>query len=211
MILGAWGAVIPFIGPYFNYAYLPDQTWHYTLSRLCLEVIPGAAAVLGGLMVLGTARRGSAILGAWLAALAGAWFAVGPVISQLRHIPDVEAPANTATYLRVLEQIGFFVGLGVAILFFAALALGRSTVIGVRETEYVARHRADDVRAAETTVPSTGTAAGAAKAYDDGGAADEAPRERRAGRSARTWSRRRSDTAEPAAEESEEDRLHRST
>ena len=25
LLLGAWGALIPFIGPYFNYAYTPDR------------------------------------------------------------------------------------------------------------------------------------------------------------------------------------------
>ena len=30
MLLGAWGAVVPFVGPYFGYAYTPDKVWVYT-------------------------------------------------------------------------------------------------------------------------------------------------------------------------------------
>ena len=33
VLLGAWGALIPFVGPYFNYAYTPNGTWIWTASR----------------------------------------------------------------------------------------------------------------------------------------------------------------------------------
>ena len=81
VLLGAWGALVPFIGPYFHYAYTPDQGWTYTTGRLWLEVLPGAATVLGGLIVMVSAYRPMAHFGAWLAALAGAWFALGSVIA----------------------------------------------------------------------------------------------------------------------------------
>ena len=41
ILLGAWGALIPFIGPYFNFAYTPDQEWTWTAARGWLEVLPG--------------------------------------------------------------------------------------------------------------------------------------------------------------------------
>ena len=44
MLLGLWGALIPFVGPYFRYAYTPDTAWTYNTGRLWLEVLPGAAA-----------------------------------------------------------------------------------------------------------------------------------------------------------------------
>jgi hypothetical protein len=34
MLLGAWGALVPFVGPYFGYAYTPDKAWAYTSGRL---------------------------------------------------------------------------------------------------------------------------------------------------------------------------------
>ena len=83
VLLGAWGALITFIGPYFHYAFTPDIGWIYTTGRLWLEVLPGAAALLGGLIVLAAATRPAAVFGAWLAALSGAWFVVGRPLSTL--------------------------------------------------------------------------------------------------------------------------------
>lgn len=77
VLLGAWGALIPFVGPYFDYAYTPDATWDYTTGRLYLEILPGVATAVGGLLVLGSANRVTAMFGSCLAALAGAWFVLG--------------------------------------------------------------------------------------------------------------------------------------
>ena len=60
VLLGAWGGLVAFIGPYFHFAYTPDKAWVYTTERLWLEILPGAATVLGGLLVLGSARRHTA-------------------------------------------------------------------------------------------------------------------------------------------------------
>lgn len=133
VLLGAWGALIPFVGPYFGYAYTPDTAWAYTSGRLWLSILPGAAALLGGLILLIAAIRPVAMAGSVLAALAGAWFAVGTVLSPLwSAAPDAGSPTGGAV-LRALEQIGFYTGLGVVIVFLAALALGRLSVIGVRD------------------------------------------------------------------------------
>ena len=48
VVLGAWGALIPFIGPYFDFAFTPNQSWVWTMGRGWLEVLPGAVAALGG-------------------------------------------------------------------------------------------------------------------------------------------------------------------
>lgn len=134
ILLGVWGALIPFIGPYFDYAYTPDTTWHYTAGRLILEILPGAAAVLGGLLVMGSANRAAGIFGGWLAALGGAWFVLGVPFSTLWGSPTVGSPIGSSTH-RLIEYIGFFGGLGVVIVFLAAFALGRFAVLGVREAE----------------------------------------------------------------------------
>lgn len=129
VLLGIWGAVIPFVGPYFHYAYTPDRTWDLTAGRIWLEVLPGAVACVSGLVVLGSRLRPQAALGAWLAAVAGAWFAVGPVIAGRWHsLPTAGQPANGGLHA-ALEQFGFFTGLGVVIVFLAAVALGRLTMI----------------------------------------------------------------------------------
>jgi hypothetical protein len=136
LLLGAWGALVPFIGPHFGYAYTPNATWTMTAGRLWLEVVPGAVAALGGLVLIGSARRMVGMWAGWLAALAGAWFAVGPVVSMLwtqDGRPQTGAPVGTTTLQSVVEQIGFFTGLGVVIVFLAAAAIGRFSVVGVQD------------------------------------------------------------------------------
>jgi hypothetical protein len=133
ILLGAWGGLVPFIGPYFGYYYGPDKTWLYTSDRLWLSVLPAAAAFLGGLIVLGLPRLSA--LGGLLAALGGAWFVLGAsVLAVARPGTGPGAPASApgavfnAATMHLLENIGFFSGLGVVIVFFAAVALGRSGV-----------------------------------------------------------------------------------
>jgi peptidoglycan/LPS O-acetylase OafA/YrhL len=126
LLLGLWGGLIPFVGPYFHYAYTPDKTWDYTTARLWLEIAPGAAAFLGGCLLLVSRGRGRAMLGAILAAAAGAWFAVGTLLSPLwnHNVPLGGTPASSTVVLRIAEQIGFFTGLGVVMAALGALAFG---------------------------------------------------------------------------------------
>ncbi len=37
VVLGVWGGLIPFIGPYFGYAFGSHATWHWTANRLWLD------------------------------------------------------------------------------------------------------------------------------------------------------------------------------
>jgi hypothetical protein len=126
LILGVWGALIPFVGPYFNFSYSPDKAWHWTTGRLWLDVIPGVVAAIAGLMLMGAGRRGRAGLAAWLALLAGIWFVCGPMVSELWNhgVPQTGVPLH-AKFTRVLEQLAFYQGIGVAITALAGIALGR--------------------------------------------------------------------------------------
>jgi len=146
-----WGTFVPFVGPYFDYAYTPDKAWDYTTGRLLLEVLPGVGAVLGGLLVLGSANRAAAMLGGWLAALSGAWFVLGVPLSAVWESPTVGEPIGGTTR-QFLEYVGFFGGLGVAIVFLAAFALGRFAVVGVREVERAAQAVTPEERV--TTTPA---------------------------------------------------------
>ena len=141
MLLGLWGALVPFVGPYFDYAYTPDKAWTYNTGRLWLEILPGAAVFLGGFLLMVAKRRHTALFGALLAAVAGAWFTLGPVLSPLwnHHVPLGGSPASSTVYMRIMEQLGFFTALGVVIVFVAAVALGRiaSVPSGIREIEEV--------------------------------------------------------------------------
>src|SRR5258705_13004385 len=94
ILLGAWGAVVPFAGPYFDFAFSPDQAWTWTAARGWLEVLPGAATVIGGLLLLGSRNRATAMLGGWLAGLAGAWFVVGRALAGPLGIRGVGPPGG---------------------------------------------------------------------------------------------------------------------
>lgn len=152
ILLGIWGAIIPFVGPYLHYAYTPDRAWAYTSGRLFLSVLPGAAVFLGGLLVV--VSDVVAIPGALLAVLGGAWFVVGQPVtattigtSPVSPGSPVASPAAAfgATTMRFLEGLGFFYGLGVLVVFLAALALGEVFV-----ARLAARHWSDRVDSMET-------------------------------------------------------------
>jgi hypothetical protein len=151
ILLGLWGALIPFIGPYFHFAYTPDKAWTYNTGRLWLELLPGAAVFLGGVLLMAARGRHTALFGAMLAVAAGAWFTLGPVLSPLwnNHVAMGGSPASSTQYMRIMEQLGFFTALGVVIVFVAGTALGRiaSVASGIRPVEPV-----EEVP--ETTVPA---------------------------------------------------------
>jgi hypothetical protein len=142
VLLGIWGAIIPFIGPYFHYAFTPDTDWTYTTARLWLEILPGAAVFLGGVLLMIATGRHIALFGALLAALAGGWFALGTVLSPLWSTGGVTlggTPVASTTLMRIMEQVGFFTGLGAVVIFVAAAAFGRITAVspGLREVAAV--------------------------------------------------------------------------
>jgi len=127
VLLGLWGGLIAFIGPYFHYAYTPATTWTYTTDRLWLEILPGAAVFLAGLLLMSTNGRHIALFGAALGAAAGAWFTLGTVFSPLwnHNVPLGGSPASATVVMRIAEQVGFFTGLGVVIVCVASFAFGR--------------------------------------------------------------------------------------
>jgi hypothetical protein len=137
ILLGAWGALIPFVGPYFDFAFTPDRAWAWTDARGWLEVLPGAVAVVGGLLLLMSRNRATAMLGAWLGAIAGAWFVVGRSAAGLVGIGDVGAPVAATETKSVALELAYFYGLGALVVFVAAAAVGRISVRSVRDVEYV--------------------------------------------------------------------------
>jgi hypothetical protein len=72
VLLGLWGALVPFIGPAFDFAFTPDQPWTWTTGRGWLEVLPGVVTVIGGLLLLTSRNRATAMLGGWLSVVGGA-------------------------------------------------------------------------------------------------------------------------------------------
>ena len=152
ILLGAWGALIPFVGPYFDFAFTPDQEWTWTTARGWLEVLPGAATVIGGLLLLGSRNRATAMLGGWLTVLAGAWFVVGRALAGPLGIGDVGAPVAVTDDKRTVLELAYFYGLGSLIIFLGAVALGRLSVRTARDVAFAQRPVAADGAAAAGAV-----------------------------------------------------------
>lgn len=154
LLLGLWGLLIPFIGPYFDFGFNPDEPWVWSAARGWLEVLPGVAAIIGGLLMLGSRNRVVASFGGWLAVAAGAWFVIGPLLAKPFGIGDIGDPIAGSDWKQALVQLTFFYGLGALILFFAATSLGRLSVRSARDIAFArrgvdadmaGRHRGADV------------------------------------------------------------------
>ena len=157
VLLGLWGGLVAFVGPYFHFAYTPGTAWTYTSGRLWLEILPGIATVLGGLILLASRVRPVAMFGAWLAALGGAWFAVGRVLSPAWNSHGTVALGTPigGTLHRALVELCYFTGLGVIIVFVAAMSIGRLTVIGVRDARLSERAAEEDAAVTAPAAPAT--------------------------------------------------------
>lgn len=145
IVVGVWGAMVPFVGHYFDFVIGSDRAWDFTAGRFWLSLLPGAVVALGGLLVLLARSRPTGLLGTWLALVGGAWFVVGEQFSQLWNNGTSQAgEALGGTGRRVAEQLAYFDGLGVLIVAIAAIALGRLTVRSVRDAELAAAETEDE-------------------------------------------------------------------
>lgn len=152
VVLGVWGALIPFVGPHFNFAYTPGQDWAWTTARGWLEVLPGAAAVLAGLLLIFSGNRITAMVGGWLAVLAGAWFVIGGEVAPMLGIGSAGDPIAASDRKRALLEVSYFSGLGAVIIFVGAAAVARLAVRSARDVE--ALTRVAEARAARAAEPA---------------------------------------------------------
>lgn len=158
ILLGIWGAAAPFVGPYLDFAFNPSQEW--SAARGWLEVLPGAATIVGGCLLLLSRNRATAMLGGWLTIVAGAWFVVGRAVSGPLALGDVGAPVAPTDVQRLWLELSYFHGLGALIVFLGAFALGRLSVRTLRDVEYARRpivtadRTAEDVSVTEPVSPS---------------------------------------------------------
>jgi len=141
MILGLWAALVPFIGPSFDLGYTPNpnSTWHWTAARGWLEVLPGAAAFLGGLLLLASTSRAMTVFGGWLAALGGAWLVVGPALAPAINLDPGQPDPSMGTNGRAATTLLYFFATGAVTLFIASVGLGRVSVQSLRDVRAAGR------------------------------------------------------------------------
>jgi hypothetical protein len=130
VLVSAWGGIVPYIGPSFNFSGDGTATWHWSMAHAVLALVPGAAGVLLGLFVIAEARgvtvgkgRLSLATAGTLLMITGAWFATGslawPVIS------NTGAYFVASTHLRVLAyEVGYSIGVGLVLVFCGAFVDG---------------------------------------------------------------------------------------
>jgi hypothetical protein len=160
VLLGIWGGLVPLVGPYVHYAYTPNHTWTITSGRIWLEFLPAAGTLLGGLILLASRLRPMALLGGMLAVVSGAWFAVGSALAPLwTHNLHAQGFPIGGHIAKAMEQVGFFHGLGVAIVCIAAIALGRLSLVSVRDAS-VAEPSMATAPDADETAPVSGAGVG---------------------------------------------------
>ena len=103
LLVGAWGALAGYIGPYFAFRPVDQHVWVASWQNGLLHLLPGAVAAAAGLMLLamGPARRsvrgGAFLLPAVLLLGAGAWFVIGPVAWPTFHSGAAFNPVMSAT------------------------------------------------------------------------------------------------------------------
>ncbi len=142
ILLGLWGGLAPFVGPYFHFGILPDKAWAYNSGRLYYSIVPGAAALLGGILVLLTRNRAVGIAGGLLAVLGGIWFGLGEgfvtVVLKRASIAvgapiGTPVPGATMTVRMYLEQVTLFGGLALLVVLLGALAIGRFSMVAAKD------------------------------------------------------------------------------
>jgi len=181
VILGAWAALVPLIGPYFDLSIGSDDTWTWSGDRFLFSVLPGIVAVIGGLMLMGTANRAGGGIGGWLALAAGAWLVVGQSLSLIwQDTPGYGTPFGSDE-TQAVALLAYFYATGTAIAAVASFARGRFSVRGVREAELADRDRVEEhgpVMAPPDPSTRVGPAHSAGVPVHSGGVAPERPRRR---------------------------------
>jgi hypothetical protein len=157
-LLGIWAGLIPFVGPYFDYAMGTTSTWEMTNDHFWLSVLPGAALLVGGLLVARGFARGTAGFGALLAFCAGLWLVIGPTFASLWKDGAIGGgPAFGSTGVRVAEWLGFYYGAGALGLLLSGYALGHLASAGLFTRRY-----------ARAATAGPATAVGGPATRDDG-------------------------------------------
>jgi hypothetical protein len=131
--LGAWAALGPFVGP--------GEAWSWNFNHIMLSVVPAAAAVLGGLMMLARGRR-AAWAGGLVALAGGLWFMIAPMTYPLWPSGGTGPSPGGSVWLA--QWAGFLFVTG------AVITLLSSYVLGFLESDDVLE---DEVSRRESLTP----------------------------------------------------------
>lgn len=127
LVVGAWAAIVGFIGPLFGYHATTTAAWSWTRSNWLMHLLPGVVAFGAGLLALSHARsvsvwRGSLATAGLLAIGAGAWLVIGPTASVLFESTRVYGP-STGAWAAFANEVGANLGPGVLLVALGGMAL----------------------------------------------------------------------------------------
>lgn len=127
VLLGAWGGIVPFVGPLFGFSADGSPAWKWNLAHALLSLTPGAVAVVAGMLIMlaggSLYRPGALVVGGLAAAVCGAWFVIGPVAwPVLEHTAFFTTEA--APMWALAHWIGYSLGPGALLIGLGAFALG---------------------------------------------------------------------------------------
>jgi hypothetical protein len=129
LLLGAWAGIVPFVGPLFGYDATGTRSWVWSYPHALLWLVPGAVAVLTGILLAsqapgisaGIARSAPWLIGA-LTVICGAWLVIGPLAWPVLR---GRTPFLHAAPLRELSYwIGYSLGPGVLLCVLGGCAMG---------------------------------------------------------------------------------------
>jgi hypothetical protein len=137
ILLGAWQALVPMVGPLFGFGMGHESAWTWNQSHLVLNVLPGGAVLIGGLVMLVSADRASQWLGAILAFCGGVWGVLGP------------STYHVSSFMQIMKSYGYYYAIGAVIIAVGAFTVARLTsgvstqpsVIDVSEPGEIERQR----------------------------------------------------------------------
>jgi hypothetical protein len=140
ILLGLCAGLGPFVGPYIHFGYTPDKVWAYNSGRLYLSIVPGAVALIGGLLAIATRNRGVGVVGGLFGVLAGGWLVVGTqivtvVLKQTSILPGSPIIWGTSAERTYLETLALFTGVGCLLIFVGALTAGRFSLISANDVQ----------------------------------------------------------------------------
>jgi hypothetical protein len=130
LLVSAWAAIVPFVGPSFGFS--PDGTasWTWNRAHALGALVPGLVSLLACLIIVILARHPSGTLvpsrlvsAGLLIFLCGAWFASVPVVWPVlvgSYFRDASPSLTLASWM------GSATGPGVLLAAFGAFAMGRA-------------------------------------------------------------------------------------
>jgi hypothetical protein len=123
VLVGAWGGIAPYVGHAIHYSADGSATWTWNLHHALLSLLPGAIAVVGGLLLMASAwvrrEQPSALraiglgVAAVLLGLGAVWFLIGAFVWPIYFTSNALA---TASPIRTFaDVVGYYVAEGLVL------------------------------------------------------------------------------------------------